>query len=79
MIVEAKFDEVDTRIDEGVRQAEAAQIVKLARQLDIVVFKLGAPIAADGELDAEELSREYPSARSSDRSITGGVPPRASR
>jgi hypothetical protein len=47
MIVEAKLGEVDARIDDGVGQAEAGQVIELARQGDIVIFQLGAPVAAD--------------------------------
>ena len=51
-IVQPELDEVDIGIDIDARQAEAAQIVRPARQIDVVIFELGAPVAADGKFDA---------------------------
>src|SRR5262249_48089676 len=52
VIVKPELGEMDARIDGDAGKAEAAQIVPVTRQVDIFVFELGAPVAADGKLDA---------------------------
>ena len=42
---------MDVRIDVDAGQSEAADVVGSTRQIDIVIFELGAPVAAHGELD----------------------------
>ena len=52
MVVQPEFDEVDVGIDIDAGHSERAQIDHPAREGDVVVFRLGAPVAADGEFDA---------------------------
>ena len=44
---------MDARIDVDAAEAEAAEIVSLAREVDIFVFGLGGPVAADGVFETE--------------------------
>ncbi len=43
---------MDVGIDIDARQSEGAQIDRPARQIDVVIFELGAPIAADRKFDS---------------------------
>ncbi len=52
MIVEAELDQVHAGIDVDARQAKIAEVVHPAREIDVVVFELGAPVTADGEFSA---------------------------
>ena len=47
-----QLGEMDAGIDGDARQSKAAQIVHPAREIDVVIFDLCAPVAADGEFDA---------------------------
>src|SRR5207244_13400991 len=53
VVVEAELGEMNAGIDVHAGQHEAAQVIGLARQVNIVIFELGAPIAADGKFEAE--------------------------
>ena len=51
-VVHAEFGEMDAGIDVDGRQTKVAEVVHAPRQVDILIFDLGAPVAADGEFDA---------------------------
>src|SRR5215475_7226123 len=53
MIIQSNRGALNAGINIDVREPEAAQIVKLTRQLDIVVFDPGAPVATHGEFETE--------------------------
>src|SRR5947209_3456332 len=55
-VVEAEFGEMNAGIDVHAGQREAAQVIGLARQVNIVIFELGAPFATDCKFDAEACS-----------------------
>jgi hypothetical protein len=52
-VVQAELGEIDARIDVDAWQAERAQGVGSAGEVDMVIFQPGAPVAADGEFEAE--------------------------
>ena len=53
MIVQADLGEMKARLDGDAGHAKAGEIVELARQVDILVFELGASIAAHRKFKAE--------------------------